>query len=260
MKNSVLCYISLWIWLLAGAVRAEAPWVRVACTQGPDLDHYGLKAFEKALDFAGRNTADLVLLPEYMNGEMVTEPMAGPSARLMSREASTYHMYVAGTIARRDETTSRIANTALLFDRDGQLIGTYDKIHLYGAELDGGLMTPGTSVPVFQTDFGRVGFVTCNDIAFADVATSATVQGANLLLFPNLGYSALVARTRAVENKTPLIASSRSGPHNFWDGTGTDVMTTATRDKMPCKDILEHRIGEMDILLATVKLKESPTQ
>ena len=63
-----------------------------------------------------RRGADLVLLPEYVNGEMVPEPLEGPSARLMSAKAREYRMLVAGTIARRDAPVGRLRNTALLFE------------------------------------------------------------------------------------------------------------------------------------------------
>ena len=235
---------------------AEPRWVRVACTQGPDtLVKYGLAAFEKALVYAGRGGADLVLLPEYVNGEMVPEPLDGPSARLMSAKAREHGMFVAGTIARQDAPDGRLRNTALLFGRDGKLIGTYDKIHLYGDELKDGVMEPGTTVPVFATDFGKVGFVTCSDIGFEDVASSATRQGADLLLFPNLGYSPPVARKRVVENRVWMVASSRSGAHNLWDPSGNDLLTTATPQKAACRDIDRQVIDGLGVLVVTIPLE-----
>jgi predicted amidohydrolase len=245
---SAICVVGL-------VARAEPRWVRVACTQGPDtLEKYGLPVFEKALDYAGRAGADLVLLPEYVNGEMVPEPLEGPSARLMSAKAREYRMLVAGTIARQDTPDGRLRNTALLFGRDGKLIGSYDKIHLYGDELKGGAMAPGATVPVFATDFGKVAFVTCNDIAFADVASSATRQGAGILLFPNLGYSPAVAQKRAAENRVWMIASSRSGTHNVWDPSGNDLLATATPRQAACRDINRQVIDGLGVLMVTLRV------
>lgn len=258
MKNRPLYCLSISICFLASALHAQPRWIKVACTHGPGLEHYGLKAFEKALDFAGKNGVDLVLLPEYVNGEMVPEPMSGPSSRLMSEKARKYCMYVAGTIARQDGPPGKLYNTAMLFDRKGALLGTYDKIHLYGDELAVGHMTPGTNMPVFQTDFGKVAFVTCNDIAFSDVAATATNQGADLLMFPNLGYDRAVARARAAENGVWMLASSRSGPHNVWDGSGFDVLTTGTRENISSRDVIQHRIGELGILVVSLKFDRSP--
>lgn len=237
---------------LTGMVHAQSHLVRVACTQGPDLEHYNLATFDKAMDYAGKKGADLILLPEYLNGEMVQESMSGPSAPQMSKRAREYRMYVAGTIARQDDASKRVYNTALLFDREGKQVGSYDKIHLYGDELR--TLTPGTTVPVFQTDFGKIAFVTCNDIAFDDVAATAAKQGARLLLFPNLGYNPAVPRVRASENGVWLVASSRSGIHNLWNGAGVDLMTTGGLAKLACRDVVEHQIDGMGILLATLDL------
>jgi predicted amidohydrolase len=254
-------FLSLRITLLVTAVliaaatcAAEPRWVRIACTQGPDLEHYGLPAFARALDVAGQHHADLALMPEYMNGEMVPEPLAGPSARLMSKKARQYRMYVAGTIERIDDSTSTRANTALLFDRQGKLVGTYDKIHLFGDELKGNALTPGSAVPVFQTDFGKVAFVTCNDIAFSDVATNAVAKGAEVLLFPSLGYDRTVARSRAAQLKCWLIGSSRSGEHNAWSPEGVNVMATTAQEGVPFRDVVKHQDGELRVLLATLRI------
>jgi predicted amidohydrolase len=240
--------------IVAAACDAEPRWVRIACTQGPDLEHYGLRAFASALDFAGQHHADLALMPEYMNGEMVPEPLEGPSARLMSKKARQYSMYVAGTIERLDDSTGTRANTALLFDRQGRLVGTYDKIHLFGDELKGNALTPGASVPVFETDFAKVAFVTCNDIAFSDVATSAVAKGAEVLLFPSLGYDRNVARSRAAGVKCWLIGSSRSGQHDVWSPDGVDVMTTASHQQVPFRDVVKHQDGELRVLVATIRI------
>ncbi|MBN1901180.1 carbon-nitrogen hydrolase family protein [Candidatus Sumerlaeota bacterium] len=200
-------------------------WIRVACTQGPGrLEDYGLPVFRKALDIAGKTKADLVLLPEYMSGEGVQETITGPSAQLMSEKAGQYRMYVAGTIGLYDKEADRLSNAALLFNREGKLIGRYDKIHLYGPELNQEGVTPGDHVPVFQTDFGKVGFMTCSDSWFPDVAELVALKGADILLFPNLGYDRALMHTRSLDNLINIITSTRSGQYGVWDPFGNDIL------------------------------------
>lgn len=64
-------------------------------------------------------------------------------------------------------------------DRQGNLVGTYDKIHPYSPEINEQGITPGTRVPVFQTDFGRLGFMICYDSWFPDVAQLVSLEGAD---------------------------------------------------------------------------------
>ncbi len=232
-------------------------WVRVGCTEGPArLEDYGLKVFAEALDAAGREKTDLMLLPEYVNGEGTTETLSGPSARLMSEKARQYGMYVAGTIGRYDPATDRLYNSALLFDREGTLMGWYDKIHLYGPELYRQGMTPGDRVPVFQTDFGTVGFMTCYDSWFPDVAELAALRGAEILLFPNLGYDRGLMHTRSLDNHITLVTSTRSGRYGVWDALGRDVLETASQqaESATVKNVLRTEVGTLGVLIATLNL------
>lgn len=230
-------------------------WVKVACTQGPmKLEEYGLKAFGQVLDAAGRAKVDLALLPEYINGEETTETITGPSAQMMAEKAARYHMYVAGTIGRYDTVSDRLYNSALLFNRDGQLAGWYDKTHLYGPELHQSGVTPGDKVPVFRTDFGKVGFMTCYDSWFNDVAELVALKGADILLFPNLGYDRELLHARSLDNCINVVTSSRSGRYGVWDPTGRDVLTSGMAQSGTYKDATEQLVANTGLLIVTLDL------
>jgi predicted amidohydrolase len=232
-------------------------WVRVACTGGPDtLEKYGLPAFRKALDVIGQAKVDLALLPEYFNGEYVQETLSGPSATLMSEKAGEYGMYVAGTIGLYDKASDRLFNAALLFDRKGKLVGRYDKIHLYGPELNSDGVTPGDDAPVFRTDFGKVGFMTCSDSWFTDVAELVALRGADILLFPNLGYDRALMHARSLDNCINIVASSRSGGCGVWDAEGRDVLgaSSETSNGPAFRDIVKTRVDGLDIVMVTLDL------
>ncbi|MBN1489749.1 MAG: carbon-nitrogen hydrolase family protein [Phycisphaerae bacterium] len=232
-------------------------WVRIACTGGPDtLEKYGLPAFRDALDSVGRVKVDLVLLPEYFSGEYVQETLSGPSATLMSEKARQYRMYVAGTIGLYDEASDRLFNTALLFDRTGKQVGRYDKIHLYGPELLSDGVTPGDDVPVFETDFGKLGFMTCYDSWFTDVAELVALRGADILLFPSLNYDRALMHARSLDNGIHIVASSRAGGGGVWDAAGRDVLraSTDTRDGSTFRDVVKTQVDGLDIWMVTLDL------
>ncbi len=237
-------------------------WVRIACTQGPgSLEEYGLKAFAQVLDAAGQAKADLVLLPEYINGEGTVESLPGPSSRMMSEKAAQYRMYVAGTIGLHDPASDRVFNAALLFDREGKLAGRYDKVHLYGPEFHWEGITPGEAVTVFQTDFGKVGFMTCFDSWFPDVAELVALKGADLLLFPNLGYDRALVHARALDNLINVVVSSRSGRCGVWDALGRDVLdaTPGSEQNPFCKDVLQTTAANTGLLIVTLDLNAPGT-
>ena len=58
-------------------------------------------------------------------------------------------------------------NAAILIDREGKVIGEYQKTRLTVNEMNKGL-TPGSlTPPIFKTDFGTIGMQICHDIQWS---------------------------------------------------------------------------------------------
>jgi hypothetical protein len=238
-------------------------WVKVACASGKP----SLEADEAVLDEAGRARVDLVLLPEYMLGGRIEEPLEGPSCRLMSAKAKQYRMYVAGGIVRKEDKTDRVYNTALLLDRAGRLAGMYDKIHPYSPELNEEGITPGSEVRVFRTDFGKVGFMICYDSWFTDVAELLSLKGAEIILFPNAGHQPEVLYARSMDNSVRIVNSSWNLPCSIHDTLGRNVRKPAGYETSPSpnmntfKDAVVREVpgSGMKILTASLDLNCSPS-
>jgi predicted amidohydrolase len=236
-------------------------WVKVACTSGtPSLD-----SDREVLDAAGPAKADLVLLTEYMHGGFLPEPVPGPSSQLMAEKARQYGMYVAGGIVRQDEKSGLLFNTALLFDRQGNLVGQYDKFHPYSPEVNDEGITPGSAVPVFPTDFGKVGIMICYDSWFTDVAQLLALKGAEIILFPNMGCYRSLLPARAADNGVRVVCSSWNSGYGVWDTAGRDVLQPdADPTVQPLlgntfKDVVEMKVGNVGLLMVTLDLNSSPS-
>lgn len=236
-------------------------WVRVACTGGiPTLADVPVLA-EKA----AANRTDLLLLPEYMNGEHNYETLDGPSCQLMSELGRRYHMYIAGGILRKVDSLDRIFNTVVLYDRNGRFAGMYDKIHPYSPEVNEDGITPGNKTLVLQTDFGKIGFMTCYDSWFTDVAELVALRGAELILFPNAGYYRSLMPARAADNNVRILASSLYTKDGVWDTEGRDVLnlngdfSVNAQPGETCKDALSMTVGKMNLLIVSLDLNFSPS-
>ena len=130
------------------------------------------------IDRAGQDGAQLVVFPEYVLGH-ITVP--GPATDKVSAAAARNRIYViAGCWEERADGT--FANAALLFGRDGQIIGRYLKTHAAVDHFEGDppwsrpprgkdkawflqndpewAMQKGGELPVFDLDFGRIGIMT----------------------------------------------------------------------------------------------------
>lgn len=236
-------------------------WVRVACTS----NRTDLASCEAVLDAVGKAGVDLVLLPEYMQGDRVDEAANGPSFQLMSAKARQYRMYVAGGIVRHVPETDRTYNTCLLLDREGQLVGMYDKVHPYSPEINDLGITPGSRVPVYKTDFGTVGMMICYDSWFTDVAELLALKGAEIILFPNAGYYRALMHARAADNRVRIVCSSWNSGSGVWDTVGRDLgnpEVDASHGNPPGvthKDVRREQIGEVEVLYATLDLNCSPS-
>lgn len=237
-------------------------WVKVACTNGGT----DLRSAEAVLEAAGRAKVDLVLLPEYMQGKFIPEPIDGASCRLMAAMAKKHRMYVAGGIVRTVPKEDRIFNTTVLFDRRGKLLGMYDKHHPYSPELNDQGVTPGVEVPVFRTDFGKIGVMTCYDSWFTDVAQLLALKGAEIILLPNAGYYRSLMPARAADNGVRIVCSSGFCGYGVWDTAGRSVLQRDAdptvilgNDRPTFKDVSQTKVGKVDLLIVSLNLEASPS-
>lgn len=236
-------------------------WVKVACTSGKT----NLDSCRDILETAGKHSVDMVLLPEFANG-MKPETLSNSSvATLMSRMAQKYNMYAAGGIVRLDKEAGRHYNTALLYDRHGKLIGMYDKVHPYSPELNEEGITPGKTVPVFKTDFGKIGIMICYDSWFTDVAELLSLKGAEIILFPNAGHQPEFLYARAGDNAVRIINSSLNLNYSIHDTLGRNILkpdafeTSESPNMKTFKDIKEIDLGKVKMLVASLDLNCSPS-
>lgn len=133
------------------------------------------------LDEAGRQKVDFAVLPELFNGQ--SDPMSGaenltfsqngssllasgPAAKLMQTKAREWKMHVSGTFYGREGDI--VYNIALLFGRAGELVGVHRKNEVYEPEEDLGASPGMDGFPVFDTDVGKVGMITCYESWFPD--------------------------------------------------------------------------------------------
>ena len=171
-----------------------------------------LNQFAELLSVAANKKADIVCLPEGITlvgtGKSYieeSEPVPGPTTKFLGKIAKENNMYIVAGILERDGHA--VYNTAILLDRGGKLAGKYRKVALPREEIEGGV-TPGSSIPVFDTDFGRIGIMICWDVFFPEVARMLAVQGAEVIFLPIWGGNLTLAKARAIENQVYLVSST----------------------------------------------------
>ncbi len=202
---------------LHASASAEAPlatnrdFVKVAAVQisGYDKGDTPRRGYDPVapiipyIDRAGKDEAQLVVFPEYVLGHI---PVPGPSTKRISAAAAANEIYViVGCWEVYDDQT--FANTALVFDRSGNIAGKYHKTHAAVDHFEGApawsrpprdkskdwfikndpewIMEKGQNLPVFDFDFGKVGIMTCYDGWFPEPARVLSLKGAEILVWIN---------------------------------------------------------------------------
>ncbi|MHB8377461.1 MAG: nitrilase-related carbon-nitrogen hydrolase [Dehalococcoidia bacterium] len=124
--------------------------------------------------------------------------------------------------AENREERPRYSNGALLFGRDGSVIGRYEKSFLW--HFDRRWFAAGSAYPVFETDAGRIGMLICADGRMPEIARSLALGGAQIILDLTAWVSgarnpkdltspqrAYLMQTRATENGIWIAAADKTG-------------------------------------------------
>lgn len=178
---------------------------------------------------------DLVVLPECFTlygGDAqaqrdAAEPCPGGDAYTMLQTLAARHkIYIhSGSINERDGET--IFNTSFVFDRAGQEVARYRKIHLFAITApdgtvydEGKIYGAGNEIVTFDLDGVRVGCTICYDLRFPELFRALADAGCQVITVPaaftlHTGkehWEALL-RARAIESQCFILAPGQEGAY-----------------------------------------------
>ena len=184
----------------------------------------------EAIDFAAEQiesarSADLIVLPEiwypgYFSFDSYAEAAAQTPSMIerlgdIARGAKVC-LHVGSLI---EADGDHLYNTSVMFGPDGQVLGRYRKIHLFGyGSREQELLTPGSDVVVVDTPLGRLGMAVCYDLRFPELFRRMTEKGAigfvvaSAWPHPRVEAWTTLLRARAIENQAVMIACNGVGP------------------------------------------------
>lgn len=205
----------------------------------PDLSA-NLAKLKAGIEDLARRGAKLIVLPELQNGPYfcqtedvgnfdLAEPVPGNSTEFYSVIACENKVVLVTTIFEK-RTEGLYHNTAVVFDTDGSIAGTYRKMHIpddpgyyekfYFAPGDIGFRPIATSL-------GKLGVQVCWDQWYPEGARLMALRGATMLIYPTaIGYTTAdtpdeiarqreawiaVQRGHAVANNLHVVTVNRTG-------------------------------------------------
>lgn len=249
-----------------------------ACVQTncqDDLDA-NVAAVLPMVEQAAQSGAKLICLPENAflmedQGKKLFQkavPAAQHAGVLGCREIAKRHgaWVMIGSVPLADpDAEGKVYNTSLIIDDKGELVHSYQKIHLFDVDLPNGesyresnRFSGGCEAPLVQLPWGKIGLSICYDVRFPHLYRGLAQAGAEMLAIPAAftkvtgeAHWHVLQRARAIENGCFVFAAAQTGEHPGKRFTyGHSLMID------PWGRVLADAGDSMGIITATIDMEE----
>lgn len=196
-----------------------------------------LKKIQDEIDSFKDQNVEAVFLPEcFASMSNGLEPSPFLAEKNNSIENQIYALatknnmaLIGGSVAYREN--ERVLNRVLNISEKGELLGQYDKIHLFSIELktksinksidEADIYHSGSELCTFDYKGFKFGINVCFDLRFSEQALKYWEQGCNVLTYASAftiptgkAHWHSLLRARAIETQSYVIASAQCGVHN----------------------------------------------
>ncbi len=210
---------------------------RTPASHAAALDHLA-----PLISRAAQGGAQLVLTPEATNILQKDRNLLAPQLTSLEddpvvrgvRDAArrlSVSLLLGSALVRRED--GQAANRSALISPQGEIIATYDKLHMFDVDLPTGetaresaVYTPGDRAVIAEAEGAVLGLTICYDIRFPALYRALALAGAQILTVPAAftrptgeAHWEVLLRARAIETGSFVLAPAQGGFHE--DGRGT---------------------------------------
>ena len=183
----------------------------------------------------------------------------------LARELEVWLLIGSAIVRSGREGDDRAANRSVLIDDHGEVVATYDKLHVYDVDLPTGerwresaSIRPGDSAVVADTPWGGLGLTICYDIRFPQLHRALARAGAVMIAVPAAftvptgeAHWETLLRARAIETGCYVLAPAQAGEHEDGRRTWGHSMVVGPWGEVVAK--LDH--DQPGVLFATLDLE-----
>jgi len=221
---------------LARAQQSTQTFYRVAAIQmasGPQVQA-NLEEATRLITLAASTGSRIVVLPEYfaIMGMRDTDKVAiaerdgdGDIQRWMSQQAAKHRLWlIGGGVPIMSSLPNKVRNSCLVYDKQGQRVARYDKMHLFSFNTsqeqfnEANSIEPGDAVTVVESPYGRIGLSICYDLRFPELYRA--MDNVDIIVVPSAftattgkAHWETLIRARAIESLAYVIAPAQGGYH-----------------------------------------------
>jgi nitrilase len=197
-----------------------------------------LETARRLIKATAHDGAQIAVLPEYfcIMGLKDTDKVnvreklgSGPIQEELAAIAKDSGIYlIAGTIPLEAKDPNKVLNTTLVFSPDGQRVGRYDKIHLFGFQtsteryqesetIEAGDQPGIVKITINDTEWS-FGLSICYDLRFPELyralgQVDCHIIPAAFTYTTGKDHWEILLRARAIENQCYVLASAQGGIH-----------------------------------------------
>lgn len=199
-----------------------------------DIDKNMAKAERGLSELAERNCR-IAVLPEMWSCAFPYSILPSMAERTpdilakLQKIAQATGIVIAGSLPEAD--AGNIFNTSYLIDSNGEIVGSYRKVHLFSLYSEHKNFGKGESATVFPTSVGKIGLMICYDLRFPELSRKLALEGAELIcvssMWPliRIEHWTVLLRARAIENQLFVVGCNGCGTEEriAWGGSSAIV-------------------------------------
>ena len=186
-----------------------------------------IEKIKQAIKDVSVNHPDVIVLPELFNTGFFPTDTLNDEADSSGKELKEYMSkialscntnIIAGSIA--DKRQGKIYNTSYVFNRKGEVVTKYDKIHLFSPMGEDKYFTNGNKICKFTLDSVKCGIIICYDLRFPELTRLLSLREIDILFvvsqWPDVRVSQLknLLQGRAIENQIYVVNANACGKCN----------------------------------------------
>ena len=161
---------------------------------------------------------------------------------------------VAGSIA--NKRLDKVYNTSFIFDRKGNCVAEYDKVHLFSSMNEQKAFDKGNKIVTFELDGIKCGVVICYDLRFVELIRKLALEDIKILFVlaqwpeERINQWEILNRARAIENQIFVIAANGCGSFEEIKYGGSSLIIN------PIGEILAKGNKKQDIVSYDINIDE----
>ena len=168
-------------------------------------------------------TEDIVMLPETCLGGEINQLGDGFLSGI-SAIAAKNKIYILASVYRKLDDNS-YANSAVFYDRKGEIAFIYDKVYPFLGEFseNAPFVIPGSRAVCADTDFGRVSAAICFDANFADLWQDISDLDADIVLFSSAYSAGSQLCAHALNHHYAIVTATGKPDFAVYDINGREI-------------------------------------